>query len=107
MEKVKEMVQDQEQARQDRSEYIDRKVKEALQVKYSDEYEESKVSELDKRWLKENEPEYKLEMKKFREEWEALHQEDGIAVKASQGDEREKNGSGRNKAKMSELNRTK
>ncbi|NOU98571.1 hypothetical protein [Paenibacillus planticolens] len=99
METVKKMVQDQVKAMKDRSEYIDSKVKAALQEKYKDEYEDSKVAVLDERWRTENESEYKLEMKKLREEWEALHQEDGMAEKANQADEREKNGTGRNKAR--------
>lgn len=97
MEIVKVDIQDQESAKKDRNQYMDKMGKLAVKEKYADVYEEDKANTLDEQWRTEDPDGYKIKMSEFQKQWEMDHEKDGMTEKASKADDRERLGSGKNR----------
>jgi hypothetical protein len=97
IEVVKKEIQEQESAKIDRNQHIDKMGKLALQEKYADVYEEDKANTLDEKWRTEDPEGYKIKMSELQKEWEMDHEKDGMAEKANKADDREREGTGKNK----------
>ncbi|MFC4303818.1 hypothetical protein ACFO1S_10220 [Cohnella boryungensis] len=88
-------VKAQEDAKNLRSQYVKKQLKDKLTLKYK-EYDDSKYSEFLSKWEQEDSDGFEQELKKHQLQWESENQENGQAALYHAGVQREREGSGRN-----------